>query len=108
MLEQVKARTSPLGDAITVENERVTVHREADLASPKMDALVREAVFGVGEARDYARWLIWEIGEAVGVRPASINDLYMARGHGEVHGFTVPAMNVRGMSYDTARSIFRT
>ncbi|HEX6047831.1 MAG TPA: class II fructose-bisphosphate aldolase [Gemmatimonadaceae bacterium] len=108
MLEQVSARTSPLGDAIKVENHRVTVVREADLASPKMDALVREAVFGTGEARDHARWLIWEIGQSVGVRPASINDLYMARGRGEVRGFTVPAINVRGMAYDTARSIFRT
>jgi fructose/tagatose bisphosphate aldolase len=32
----------------------------------------------------------------------------MARGRGEVRGFTVPAINVRGASYDTARSIFRT
>jgi len=108
MPEQVKTRTSPLGDAISVQNERVTVLREADLASPKMDALVREAVFATGEQRDYARWLIWEIGEAVGVRAASINGLYMARGRGELHGFTVPAINVRGAAYDTARSIFRT
>src|SRR6185436_4652374 len=42
------------------------------------------------------------------VRAASIHDLYMARGKGECHGFTVPAINVRGMAYDTARSIFRT
>ena len=32
----------------------------------------------------------------------------MARGRGETHGFTVPAINVRGMAYDTARAIFRT
>ena len=108
MREQVKTRPSPLGDAIRVENDRVTVVREADLTSAKMDALVREAVFGTGDARDYARWLIWEIGEAVGVRPASINGLYMARGRGAVHGFTVPAINVRGAAYDTARAIFRT
>ena len=44
MPEQVKTRTSPLGDAISVKNERVTVLREADLASPKMDALVRGGV----------------------------------------------------------------
>jgi fructose/tagatose bisphosphate aldolase len=107
-MEQVKARTSPLGDAVSVQNDRVTVVRESDLATPKMDALVRDAVFGTGESRDYARWLIWEIGAAVGVRPASISGLYMARGRGEVHGFTVPAINVRGAAYDTARSIFRT
>jgi fructose/tagatose bisphosphate aldolase len=108
MVEQVKTRPSPLGDAISVQNDRVTVLREADLASPKMDVLVREAVFGTGESRDYARWLIWEIGATVGVRPASINGLYLARGRGETHGFTVPAINVRGAAYDTARSIFRT
>jgi fructose/tagatose bisphosphate aldolase len=32
----------------------------------------------------------------------------MARGRGEVGGFTVPAINVRGAAYFTARSIFRT
>ena len=108
MLEQVTTQSSPLGDAITVQNDRVTVVRDADLASPKMDALVREAVFGTGVSRDFARWLIWEISAAVGVRPASIDGLYMARGKGLVHGFTVPAINVRGAAYDTARAIFRT
>jgi len=73
-----------------------------------MDALARAAVFGDADERHHARWLIWELGQAVGVRPASIHDLYMARGRGEVHGFTVPSINVRGMAYDTARSIFRT
>jgi fructose-bisphosphate aldolase, class II len=96
-----------LGDAVTRVDSKVTVHNESALASEKMDALVRDAVFGDPEARDYARWLIWELGQAVGVRPASINDLYLARGRGEVGGFTVPAMNIRGMVYDTARSIFR-
>ncbi|HEU5186360.1 MAG TPA: class II fructose-bisphosphate aldolase [Gemmatimonadaceae bacterium] len=98
-----------LGGAVRVDNGHVVVAREKDLASPAMDALVREAVFGQGQARDHARWLIWEIGQEVGVRAASINDLYLARGRGEARGgWTVPAMNVRGMSYDTARAIFRT
>ena len=39
--------------------------------------------------------------------PASIHGLYQARGRGEVGGFTVPAINVRMMAYDTARAIFR-
>jgi fructose/tagatose bisphosphate aldolase len=73
-----------------------------------MDTLARAAVFGDDDEKQHARWMIWEIGQAVGVRPASIHDLYLARGRGETHGFTVPAINVRGMAYDTARSIFRT
>src|SRR6185436_3278596 len=76
--------------------------------SPVMDKLVREAVFGDETGRNAARWVIWETGQQVGVRASSIDDLYRARGRGETGGFTVPAINVRGMSYDTARSIFRT
>ena len=42
-----------------------------------------------------------------GIFPASINDLYMARGRGECSGFTVPAINLRCLTYDLARAIFR-
>ncbi len=96
------------GDALSVTDGRVAVNSPDALASPAMDELVRAAVFGDGVAREYARWLIWEIGQEVGVQPASIHDLYVARGRKEVGGFTVPAINVRGASYDTARALFRT
>ena len=96
------------GDAVAVRDGKVVVGNAGVLASDRLDALVRDAVFAAQDEREYARWLLWEIGQAVGVRPASIHDLYMARGRGEVRGFTVPAINVRGMSYDTGRSIFRT
>jgi fructose-bisphosphate aldolase, class II len=75
--------------------------------SSRMDELVRQAVFGTEDEKAQARWLIWEIGQRAGVRPASIHDLYLARGRGEVQPFTTPAMNVRIMSYDTGRAIFR-
>jgi fructose/tagatose bisphosphate aldolase len=97
-----------LKGAVVVDDGRVTVKDEAVLATEAMDALIRAAVFGDQDTRDNARWLIWEIGQEVGVIPSSIHDLYMARGRGETGGFTVPAINVRGMAYDTARSIFRT
>src|SRR5213595_1427878 len=96
------------GSDVTVRDGKVTVANDAKVASPTMDTLVRAAVFGAGDEKEHARWLIWEIGQAVGVRAASIQDLYLARGRGDVHGFTVPAINVRGMAYDTARAIFRT
>ena len=97
-----------MNGAVRVDDGQVIVDDQAALASTEMDELVRTAVFGEQDARDNARWLIWEIGQAVGVVPSSIHDLYMARGRGETGGYTVPAINVRGMSYDTARSIFRT
>ena len=42
-----------------------------------------------------------------GVYPASIHELYMAGGRGEFGGFTVPAINLRSLTYDLARAIFR-
>ena len=95
------------GDDVLYRDGKILVKNDAVLASPAMDTLVRVAVFGEGAAREQARWLIWELGQRVGVRAASIHELYLARGRGEIRGFTVPAMNVRGMSYDTARAIFR-
>jgi fructose/tagatose bisphosphate aldolase len=42
-----------------------------------------------------------------GIYPASIHEFYMARGRNEFEGFTVPAINLRTMTYDLARAIFR-
>ncbi len=99
---------NPFNKSVTVLDGRVTVHDESAIASPAMDKLVYAAVFGDPDERDDARWLIWEIGQAVGVQPWSIHDLYLARGAGKTGGFTVPAMNIRGMVYDTARALFRS
>ena len=97
------------GDDIMLRAGKPQISDERVLASDRMDRLVRAAVFGADTAeRERARWLIWQVGQAVGVRPASIHELYMARGRGDVRGFTVPAINVRGSSYETARAIFRT
>ncbi len=38
---------------------------------------------------------------------SSIYEFYKARGNGEFGGFTVPAINLRSMTYDLARAIFR-
>jgi fructose-bisphosphate aldolase, class II len=107
-MDTIETLNNLFGSAVSVRDGTVAVSDAGKLASDTMDKLVRAAVFGSAEEKEHARWLIWEIGQSVGVRAASIHDLYMARGRGETHGFTVPAINVRGMAYDTARSIFRT
>lgn len=97
-----------LGPAAVIENHRVELKDPRALESSRMDELVRLAVFGSSDEKDWARWVIYELGQVVGVRSASIHELYMARGRAEIRGFTVPAINVRGAAYDTARAIFRT
>jgi fructose/tagatose bisphosphate aldolase len=50
---------------------------------------------------------ILDIAYKRGVYPSSIHQLYTARGKGAFSGFTVPAINLRSMTYDLARAIFR-
>ncbi|CAN5200193.1 class II fructose-bisphosphate aldolase [soil metagenome] len=108
MSQQVAGSHRYAGGAVQVVNGMVHVADEAKLRSEHLDTLVNTAVLGDDDAREDARWLIWEIAQAVGIYPSSIHDLYIARGRGEVGSFTVPAINVRGMAYHVARAIFRT
>lgn len=77
------------------------------LRAEAIDDLVFTAVFGDDDVKSAARWLIWESGQWSGVLPSSIQSLYEARGRDEVGGFTVPAMNIRTLTYDTARAAIR-
>jgi len=86
-------------------NGGVRVKDSSALRGEAIDRLVHTAVFGQGDVREAARWLIWEIGWEVGVKSASIDSLYQARSRGEYEGATVPAINVRAMTYDFARAI---
>ena len=73
-----------------------------------MDDLVRNSVFNPSaEVRDAARWIIWEASQKLGAPSASIHDFYMARAEGKWDNMTVPAINIRGLTYDMARLIFR-
>lgn len=95
------------GGDIQIGAGRVDCKRPAALESEKMDRLAHMAVFGDPADREGARSLLWSLGQSVGARPASIHDLYLARGRTECSGFTVPAINVRMIAYDTARAVFR-
>jgi fructose/tagatose bisphosphate aldolase len=58
--------------------------------------------------RDALAKKIIDIAYKNGIYPSSINNLYMARGRGEFPGsFTVPAINLRTLTYDLAKAIFR-
>ena len=72
-----------------------------------VDSLTWTAVFGNAEVRDLCRRKIREAARSVGILPASILPLYQARGRGEVSGFTVPAVNLRMLTYDAARAVCR-
>ncbi|MBU2234090.1 MAG: class II fructose-bisphosphate aldolase, partial [Proteobacteria bacterium] len=94
--------------ALAVDGGAVRVLDENRLRETLIDELIRTAVFAPAEeARAAARWLIRRSAAAVGVRSASIQGLYEAMGRGEASGFTVPAINIRALTYDSAQAVFR-
>jgi fructose/tagatose bisphosphate aldolase len=88
------------GDLLVIDDER------AFRATATQD-LAWTAAFSTDEATTAAaQWIVWEASQALGALSASIQELYAARGRGEVGGFTVPAINLRAQTFDMARTVF--
>jgi fructose/tagatose bisphosphate aldolase len=94
-------------DVVRANNGRVEVLDLEKLRAKTIDTLVRDAVFGAAPVKEFSRWLIWEIGQALGARPASIHEFYVARAANEWQDRTVPAMNIRFATYDVIRAALR-
>jgi len=85
-----------------------TVLDDQRLRQDAIDSLVSTAVFAEEEAvRLAARQAIGRVALALGIVPASTQALYEAMSAGRASGFTVPALNLRAMTYDSARAAFR-
>jgi len=74
-----------------------------------VDATVQKLVMtdNIKEKETLAREIQAQAAEK-GTFLASIHDVYLARGKGKGKNFTVPAMNLRSLTYYLARAIFRT
>jgi len=79
------------------------------LLGKSIDKLVMELVLTEDfKAKQKLLSKIVRIAQGKKIFLASIHDLYLARGRKEISGFTVPAINLRGLTYHLARAIFRT
>ncbi len=94
-----------LKNVIVISKEGVEIKDITGLKNI-MDNLVYEAVFSEGDKKNTLLVLIKEIAKAAGVIPASIQSLYEEMGRA-YPGFTVPAINIRGLAYDSAKAVFR-
>ncbi len=94
-----------LKELISISSKGIEI-KDLNAIKNIMDTLIYEAVFSEGEKKNNLLILIKEIAKAAGAIPASIQTLYEEMGK-NYPGFTVPAMNIRGLTYDTARVIFK-
>ncbi len=91
---------------VTITDGTVKVNDMAALQQ-NMDDLIYGAVFEPDEEKKKAYLVfIKEIAKVAGAIPSSIQGLYEEMGRNYPH-FTVPAINIRGLTYDVARAIFR-
>jgi fructose/tagatose bisphosphate aldolase len=78
------------------------------ITADKIDVAIEAAVFAPEEEpRQHYRREIKALASSLGIYPASIQSLYEAAGKGLYRNTTVPAMNLRGMTYQVARAVFR-
>ncbi|MEW6053151.1 MAG: class II fructose-bisphosphate aldolase [Nitrospirota bacterium] len=94
-----------LKNIIAIGKEGVQI-KDINALRQGIDSLVYEAVFSDGEKKTALLVLIKEIAKAAGAIPSSIQSLYEEMGR-SYPGFTVPAINIRGLTYDVAKVIFR-
>jgi fructose-bisphosphate aldolase, class II len=89
-------------------SDQQTIVKDKRLLEENIHVLAEHAALGKGSERGAAQYIIRKAALALGAVPSSINDLYLARGRGEVpFTFTVPAMNLRMLAFDSARIVFR-
>jgi len=97
---------SKLKNCISVSGGIVQVTNAAAVRE-LMDDFIYEAVFNPDEEkRKGLQRLVIEVAKKMGAVPSSIQSLYEEMGK-NFPGFTVPAINIRGLTYDTAKAIFR-
>jgi len=78
------------------------------IAPDKIDALARDAALAAdAKVKNKAQQTIRELAPGQGIILSSIQGLYEAAGKGLYSGITVPAINIRGITYYVARAVFR-
>ncbi|RJP65501.1 MAG: aldolase [Candidatus Abyssobacteria bacterium SURF_17] len=102
------ALKAALKNVVSLSKEKLDVSNEQNFRKLAY-ALVYNSIFNSDkDIQELCRWLVRAGADACGIHLASIHDLYMARGRGECSGFTVPAINIRGLTYDVAHTIFKS
>ncbi|MGD2080109.1 MAG: class II fructose-bisphosphate aldolase [Nitrospirota bacterium] len=93
-------------DLFSLDGNNLRVKDPSKLAEA-MDSLIYDAVFTEEDEQRKAKFMIIKDAcKEAGAYPASIQELYEEMGR-NYPGFTVPAMNIRGLTYDTSKAVFR-
>jgi len=109
MFGSVEALHDALKGILNIEGEDVKVLDENRFKSEALRELaLNSAINDKIEVVKEARRIIRKIASDRGIKTASIHDYYMSVPHDDTVNFTVPAINLRMMTYDSSRAVFRS
>ncbi|HNK64317.1 MAG TPA: class II fructose-bisphosphate aldolase [Anaerolineales bacterium] len=107
MSDPVKELLDLVENSLSVEGTTVRVLDESKFRK-NVGKLVERSALASDSSAGWSRFLVRAAALELGVYPASIHELYMARGRGDAPmTFTTPAFNLRALSHHAARAMFR-
>jgi fructose-bisphosphate aldolase, class II len=107
MSKELNELLNQVEGSLQVDGTTVKVLDEYKLKT-NIGKLVEASALGTGGQQGWARYLVREAALALGILPASIHDLYVARGRGDAPmTWATPAFNLRVLSYHAACAMFR-
>ena len=107
MLDQIKELLELAENSLSVDGAAVKVTDAAKFRK-NIGKLVERSALASDSTVGWSRYLIRAAALELGIYPASIHELYLARGRGEAPmTFTTPAFNLRALSYHAAHAMFR-
>ncbi len=108
-MEILKRVAAPLGKSIDVSTDLKVTIKDVDSLQLHIEPIVRTAALGKEPDCNLARYLIRECALELGIIPSSIDELYRARAAGTTRDdFSVPAINLRTLTFDAGRAAFRS
>jgi fructose/tagatose bisphosphate aldolase len=97
----------PMENSLSFSDSKLIINNQSKLQA-NIHKLAEKSALGDAHEQGYARYLINLAALASGIVPSSIHELYIARGRNELpNTFTVPALNLRMIPFDTAKAVFR-
>jgi fructose-bisphosphate aldolase class II len=107
-MSELNELMTAIENSVAIDGSTVKV-KDANKLRSNIDKLVEFSSLRTGDIQGWARYIVRAAALDLGIVPASIHQLYMARGRGDAPlTFTTPALNLRVLSFLAARAVFRT
>jgi len=95
-------------EAIEEKNGEIVIKDEEIFREETINNLVDTIVLSEdAHLKRLCFWVSHACAKRLGTVLSSIQDLYEAMGKGKVTGFTVPAMNIRTLTFNLVRAVYR-